>query len=70
MSLVKNTKIGPLDTEIRVEAFNILNHPQFGPPDRTFGNADFGRITTAASPTCRTCGTSERQIQLGLKVRF
>ena len=70
LSLVKNTKIGPLDTEIRIEAFNILNHPQFGPPARTFGNADFGRITTAASPTCQTCGTSERQIQLGLKVRF
>jgi hypothetical protein len=70
LSLVKNTKVGPLDTELRVEAFNVFNHPQFGPPARTFGNADFGRITTAASPSCQTCGTSERQIQFGLKVRF
>jgi hypothetical protein len=70
LSLVKNTKIGPVDTELRVEAFNLFNHPQFGPPARTFGNTDFGRITTAASPTCQTCGTSERQIQFGIKVRF
>jgi hypothetical protein len=70
LALVKNTRIGPLDTEIRVEAFNVFNHPQFGAPARTFGNADFGRITSSASPTCQTCGTSERQIQLGVKVRF
>jgi len=70
LSLVKNTKIGPIDTQLRVEAFNVLNHPQFGPPARTFGNADFGRITSAASPTCQTCGTSERQIQIGIKMRF
>jgi hypothetical protein len=70
LSLVKNTKIGRLDTELRVETFNLFNHPQFGPPARTFGNADFGVITTAASPSCQTCGTSERQIQVALKVRF
>ncbi len=70
LSLIKNTKIGPVDTEFRVEAFNILNHPQFGPPARTFGNSDFGTITASANPSCQTCGTSERQIQFGLKVRF
>ena len=70
LSLTKHTKIGPLDTELRIETFNMLNHPQFGPPARTFGNADFGRITASANPSCQTCGTSERQIQIGLKVRF
>jgi len=70
LSLVKNTRIGGLDTQLRIETFNVFNHPQFGPPARTFGNADFGRITSSASPTCQTCGTSERQIQLGVKVRF
>jgi Carboxypeptidase regulatory-like domain len=70
LSLVKNTKIGKLDTELRIETFNVLNHPQFGPPARTFGNTDFGTITTAATPSCQTCGTSERQIQFGVKVRF
>jgi hypothetical protein len=70
MSLVKHTQIGKLDTELRIETFNVLNHPQFGPPARTFGNAGFGQITSSASPTCQTCGTSERQIQIGVKVRF
>jgi Carboxypeptidase regulatory-like domain len=70
LSLVKNTRIGPLDTELRIETFNLFNHPQFGPPARTFGNTDFGTITTSANPSCQTCGTSERQIQIGLKVRF
>jgi hypothetical protein len=70
MSLVKHTQIGRLDTELRIETFNLLNHPQFGPPARTFGNADFGRITSSANPSCQTCGTSERQIQIGVKVRF
>jgi hypothetical protein len=70
LSLVKNTRIGKLDTQLRIETFNVFNHPQFGPPARTFGSAGFGQITTAASPTCQTCGTSERQIQLGVKVRF
>jgi hypothetical protein len=70
LSLVKNTRIGKLDTELRIEAFNVLNHPQFGPPARVFGNTNFGQITSTANPTCQTCGTSERQVQLGVKVRF
>jgi hypothetical protein len=70
LSLVKNTRIGRFDTELRVETFNVFNHPQFGPPARTFGNADFGVITGSATPSCQTCGTSERQIQVALKVKF
>ncbi len=69
-SLVKNTRIGRVDTELRIETFNLFNHPQFGPPARTFGNGDFGTITASATPTCQTCGTSERQIQFGVKLRF
>jgi hypothetical protein len=70
MSLVKNTKFRRLDTELRIEAFNVLNHPQFGQPNGQLGNAAFGTITAAANPQCVTCGTSERQLQLALKVRF
>jgi hypothetical protein len=70
MSLVKNTKFGRIDTELRVEAFNVLNHPQFGQPNGSLGNAAFGTITGSATPQCVTCGTSERQIQIGLKLRF
>ena len=70
MSLIKNTKFGRIDTELRVEAFNVLNHPQFGQPNGQFGNAAFGTITASANPRCATCGTSERQIQLAIKLRF
>ena len=28
-----------MTTEIRVEAFNVLNHPQFANPNTTIGNA-------------------------------
>jgi hypothetical protein len=69
-TLVKHTKFGRIDSELRVETFNLLNHPQFGPPNGQLGNAAFGTITTAASPSCQTCGTSERQIQAALRLRF
>jgi hypothetical protein len=70
-SLIKNTKFGRFATEFRIEAFNLLNHPQFGNPNTTFGNAAFGTISAMlSSPSCSLCGTTERQVQLGVKVRF
>jgi hypothetical protein len=70
-ALVKNTKIGPTNTEFRIEAFNVLNHAQFANPNTTFGSTAFGTISALlSSPSCSLCGTTERQIQLGLKVRF
>ena len=70
-SLIKNTRIGRFQTEIRIEAFNLLNHPQFGNPNTTVGNAAFGQISAMlSSPSCSLCGTVERQVQLGVKVRF
>jgi hypothetical protein len=57
--------------EFRIEAFNILNRANFGPPElRVFaGQRDneaplptFGRITTTV--------TSARQVQLGFRVTF
>jgi hypothetical protein len=70
-SLIKNTKIGKFSTEFRIEAFNVLNHPQFANPNTTFDNAAGGTISAMlSSPSCSLCGTTERQVQLGLKVRF
>jgi hypothetical protein len=70
-SLIKNTRIGRFNTEIRLEAFNLLNHPQFANPNTTFDNAAAGTITAMlSSPNCALCGTTERQIQIGVKVRF
>jgi len=70
-SLIKNTKIGGISTEFRIEAFNVLNHPQFANPNTTFDNASGGIISAMlSSPSCSLCGTTERQVQIGLKVRF
>jgi len=70
-SLIKNTRIGNVETEFRIEAFNILNHPQFANPNTTIGNASAGVISAMLSnPSCSVCGTVERQVQLGIKVRF
>ena len=70
-SIIKNTRIGRYQTEIRVEAFNVLNHPQFANPNTQIGNAAVGTISAMlSSPSCSLCGTTERQVQLGVKVRF
>lgn len=70
-SLIKNTKIGRYSTEVRIEAFNVLNHPQFAQPNATIGNSAVGTISAMlSSPSCSLCGTTERQVQLGVKVKF
>ena len=46
----------------RVEAFNLLNHPNFGPPDRNIQSQTFGTITSTAGDA--------RVVQLALKYSF
>ena len=71
MSLIKVTKIGKTQLELRAEAFNILNHPAFADPNTTFGTAAFGTITAMlANPSCALCGTTERQVQISAKLKF
>ena len=48
--------------QFRYEAFNFLNTPQFSAPDRTLGNATFGRISSTA--------INNREMQFGLKYMF
>jgi hypothetical protein len=50
--------------QFRAETFNLANHPIFGNPQTSFGNANFGKITAMA-------GTyAPRQIQFALKLLF
>jgi hypothetical protein len=70
-SLIKVTKFGRITNEIRVEAFNVLNHPAFADPNTAFGNSAFGTITAMlANPACGICGTTERQVQLSMKFKW
>jgi hypothetical protein len=50
--------------QVRLEAFNVFNHPQFYGPGAVDGNitsATFGQIINAAAP---------RLVQLGAKFSF
>jgi hypothetical protein len=70
-SLIKLTRIGRAETELRIEAFNLLNHPQFAQPNSQIGNSAVGTISAMLSnPACALCGTTERQVQIGMKVKF
>ena len=70
-SLIKNTKFGRVSSELRLEVFNVLNTAQFSNPNGQFGNPAFGTISSiVGSPSCATCGTTERQIQLAVKLKF
>jgi len=62
-SLFKNFKIGErFTTQLRLEAFNIFNHTQFGVPNLGFGSPTFGQIG----------GTliDSRKLQVGLRIAF
>jgi hypothetical protein len=63
MSLFKNFVIKEgMRFEFRAEAFNVFNHPQFGMPNGTIGNAQAGTITSTVG--------NPRQLQLGLRFQF
>lgn len=48
MNLIKRVRVTESkEFEVRVDATNVLNHPNFGTPDLNINSASFGRITTA-----------------------
>jgi hypothetical protein len=59
-----------MDLEFRAEAFNLLNHAQFGLPNGNLSAAgSFGTITQPLNPGATGTGTP-RQFQFMLRVRF
>jgi len=62
VSLVRNVSLeSGLRVQLRAEAFNILNHPNFGIPVGDLNSANFGRILSAGPP---------RLMQFAIKVIF
>ncbi len=61
LMLSRSQRIAKTTLELRIEAQNVFNTPQFGEPVSSFTSPDFGRITT---------GGGERRTQLGLRFSF
>ena len=54
--------------QVRADAFDVFNHPNFGPPGNVVGSPTFGQITRTRLPTGEA--GSSRQIQLVAKFSF
>jgi hypothetical protein len=52
--------------EVRAQAFNLLNHPNFDLPNANFDSSTFGAIQSANA----FANEPPRQIQLGLRYSF
>src|SRR5207248_10768675 len=66
-AVLKNTRIGErLEHQLRIETFNMPNHPQFQVDTavRTIGNGQAGVLQSLLS------GSSMRQIQVAMKLSF
>jgi len=69
LSLIKNTRFREsMNLEFRAEAFNILNHPNFGLPNQALYTAT-GVLNPSAGLITRTNGDG-RQVQFALKFSF
>lgn len=69
LSAEKETKlVGPVSFLLRIDAFDILNHPNFGQPVGNVQSTAFGQITATRFAT--SDGGSSRQLQLSAKFLF
>jgi len=75
LALVKRVRwarLGPAgQLELRAEAFNVLNHTNFGVPSlQAFAGTTDGEAPLPTLGRIRATATSSRQVQLGIRVRF
>jgi hypothetical protein len=67
LALIKNTKVTErMNVQFRADAFDILNHPNYGQPSGTVGSV--GVIQSTRFPTGDS--GSSRQLQFALKLQF
>ena len=72
LTLIKKTKLrGRLDSEVRIDVFNVLNHPAFFVDDElssaasmswNINNPEFGKVTDL--------NQDPRIVQVSLRLRF
>jgi hypothetical protein len=68
LALIKNTKISErMNLQLRADAFDLLNHPNYGQPNGTVG-PNLGIITSTRFPTGDS--GSSRQLQIAMKLKF
>jgi hypothetical protein len=69
LALIKNTYITErLRWQVRADAFDLLNHANYGQPGTSFGTASFGLISNTRFPPGDS--GSSRQMQLAMKLVF
>jgi len=62
MNLIKRVRLSEnREFELRIDAVNVLNHPNFGSPNLNINNLSFGRITSA---------TGNRRFVTSLRLNF
>jgi hypothetical protein len=67
LALIKNTKVTErMNVQLRADAFDLFNHPNYGQPSGTIGSV--GSIGSTRFPTGDS--GSSRQLQLALKLQF
>jgi hypothetical protein len=65
LSLMKRFHFGDkVSAELRADAFNAFNHPNFGQPNGSFGSATFGQVTGMSG------SYAPRLVRFGLRLLF
>jgi hypothetical protein len=77
MSLYKDFPLGKEGArflELRLESYNVFNHPNFGQPDGDFSDPTFGQILSVTTPVSYGGQSTDpqpgRATQLGVKLAF